>query len=453
MAEDKAIDQPAEVIDISPITCPACRSLVDLEDAFCGGCGANLLETKPLVCAHCGRALTTQDAFCRSCGEMVSAAIGSTIDQSRLETDRFHPVDVDPVSESASAHAEARSRRWPIAVAVFLSVLVAVAATWYFLFKGPNLRPFDRALHQAVAAGAALQEVTDELDDPGRLESFETEVSGIISDLNDVTVSLPDAEEYEAALQEAVDAEIRYAEELVRLAGLPSADADESQYLRAPELAGVAEDAIAAAAALRGEDVSFARVDFTPTPVTATLSRLAEYRERVVRQREKIRTRNKERAEQLQLVTVATDAIDGVLGRYSEARADLASWIEGVDSHGASFMEAYDVLAQHADLRRQYRDELTAIEAPDPFGTDKAALLAVMDTAIGAMDDASRGIAEYQYNFRYSSYDDTPGWRSFEEATDRISESYSTAVSVYETRKAELLDKLSEKIALPELPD
>ena len=72
------------------------------------------------------------------------------------------------------------------------------------------------------------------------------------------------------------------------------------------------------------------------------------------------------------------------------------------------------MLYQQAERRRQLRDELTALVAPAEFATMKADVLAVMDSAIPATEDASRGISEYQSDtyYSYGSYDQTPGWVS-----------------------------------------
>jgi hypothetical protein len=84
----------------------------------------------------------------------------------------------------------------------------------------------------------------------------------------------------------------------------------------------------------------------------------------------------------------------------------------------------------------------------------KANVLAVMDSAITATEDASRGISEYQsdVDYTYYSYDQTPGWLSFQEASQQIGTDYGRALSAYEQQKRTILTRLSKREPLPKPP-
>jgi DNA repair exonuclease SbcCD ATPase subunit len=304
---------------------------------------------------------------------------------------------------------------------------------------------------------SASQDDVDALGDPSGLDRLESAIS---LELEELRIMANDAQaieddEHRAAILSFIDAEKRYLTELVRLAGLSSEEASIDQYDLIGDLADEAEEEMAAAITLRPGDPPVTGVVLSPAPLTRALSELAAYRAEVVKERARITRLNKERAKKLATVRSATEQVDGIIDRYSTARAELSNWISGVNSHGATFLEAYQVLDQQAERRRQLRDELAALEMPDPFGQDKAALLAVMDQAVAATEAAYRGIEEYQYdfNYRYYSYDQTPGWLQFEAATDDISDSYSATLANYEDRKLTVLKKISRRTPLPKLPD
>jgi len=67
--------------------CPKCGNLAALEDRFCGGCGAALLDAPPrqattaLECPGCGHPHLAGDKFCPGCGqtlEVEASALGTS---------------------------------------------------------------------------------------------------------------------------------------------------------------------------------------------------------------------------------------------------------------------------------------------------------------------------------------------------------------------------------------
>lgn len=441
--------QNHEVIDISPITCPRCRTTVAVEDAYCLTCGYNLLESLTTLCPHCGKALPEDAAFCSSCGKGVAVTepLPVTIRDREPEQEAISSVAITP---------QPRRSRLKVAVAA-LSIIVLLAgaglAGWWFLIR-TDFTDFDRAIDNAVVLAAAVQEETDSVRGPEDLDALEGDLSDLDGDLEAIRVAggQADGADLRAAVARVADAQEAYLDELIRLAGLRSAEADPSEYGRSDELKDELDAALLAASALH-EGAWSDLPQLSPTRLTAALSDLAEYRKEVLKQREVIKKKNAARAEQLATVRGFTGQVDGLIGRYTEARADLQTWADGAYAGNASIFEGYQVLEQNVELRQQIRSELAALSPPDPFSDDVQALISVIDEAITATESAIRGLDEYMYSWRYRQVRDTPGWQQFQNATDSISDRYESAVDSYETDKAAEIKRLEKKLPLPELPE
>jgi hypothetical protein len=146
-----------------------------------------------------------------------------------------------------------------------------------------------------------------------------------------------------------------------------------------------------------------------------------------------------------------TGSFDGIIGRYSDSREELGDWTAKVESEGSTYSEAYQVLYQQTERRVQLRDEMVALAAPAEFAAMRADGLSVMDSAIAATEDASRGISEYQSD-SYGSFDQTPGWVSFQEASEQIGTDYSHALADYDAQKRTIIARLAKREPLPKPP-
>ncbi len=369
------------------------------------------------------------------------------------------PVQLsDTVTEAGDELVEEkpRTKRRTILASGLIALLAAGAAGGWWWWSQPDLSIYDAQLTSMLQEAADVQDKVDDLQDPSDLPGFATDVEQAADEVDALAVRTGaiEGDDYQTAAEAVVRAEVAYLDELHRLASLGSADVDRSEFQRIDELRRELELAIAAALDLR-EGLDFGEIQLSVAPLTSSLMDLAAYRQEVIKERARITQINKERAAELAEVEGFLAQFDGVVERYSTARGELSNWIDGVDAHGASFNEAYQVLYQQAERRRQLRDELAALDAPADFAPDQAALLAVMDQAVDATESASRGIEEYQFDFnwRYLSYDETPGWRTFEAETAEISDAYSSALAAYEARKQEVVERLSEKKPLPPLPE
>ena len=358
----------------------------------------------------------------------------------------------------AAPPSSARRRSWVYALGGLLALgaAAAVGVTAWLLLRGPDLQAYDEGLGDAVRLASSTQSASDAVDAPADLSQLRATLRVRRDDiaLYEAEAQAVEQRRHRVVLLTALAAERRYVTELERLAGLAPPLATEAEFAGAREYAEEAEDALAAALALRPNEAASSGVELTPAPVIRVLSTARERWIQARQERARVTRLNRQRAEQLASLRAFTDQFDGIIARYSSARSELAAWIDKVNASGATFAEAYDVLAQQADRRRQLREELAGLSTPAAFAADKERVLAVMDRAVDATTSASRGISEYQVDDEgyYSSYDQTPGWQSFEQTTDEISRSYAAAIAAYQARKTEVFRPLMKKVPLPKLP-
>lgn len=350
-----------------------------------------------------------------------------------------------------------RRRRWPYAIggAILFTGFAAAILVWVLLFRGPDLRQYDDGLAEAINVAGSIQIATDALSAPKDLQQFRSFLITYGDDLRTAEVDAASIGEtrHRQALLRVVTAEQGYVTELRRLSQLAPREVANVQFARSSELAREAEEAILAAPSLpSGGEVR--AIDLSPAALTRVLSALRATWVEIQADRRRINRLNANRVASLRAVRSFSAQFDGIVARYSEAREELGDWIYKVNSVGASFIEAYQVLELQAERRRQFRSELAALSSPPEFSPDKAALLAVMDSAIAATETASRGIAEYQsdYSGYYSSYDQTPGWQEFEVTSDAVGTSYANALRAYKQRKDLVEAGLSKRVRLPKLP-
>ena len=361
-----------------------------------------------------------------------------------------------------AAAAAGRRRRWPylLATAVLLAAAGAGAAAFYLSSRGPDLAAFQQGVAGAGAVAAELQRQTDTLASPAELAAFRIGLArqqAELARLQAEAVAVPQAAP-RAALISLLAGEERYLVELERLGSLEPETLLAGQLGRARELAAAGESDYQRAAGLLPSDQAVAAAaDFELSP--AGLERVLSERRSAWIGYEKtlaqVRQVNRQRAAQLARMQTFTGRLDGVIARYSNSRSELADWIEKVNLYGASFGEAYQVLAQQSDRRRQLRSELAALAPPTVYTGHAAALLSVIDRAIDATEAAARGISEYQYSDYYegySSYDQTPGWLSFEQQSNEISDAYSIALAEYEQTKSTITTRLTKKLTTPQPP-
>ncbi len=334
-------------------------------------------------------------------------------------------------------------------VAVLLGVLVLYLAT-----RGPDTAAFNQGYEDTSATIAVIADATDDVtavELPAYRRTLETQERELPR--LEIAAAAVEQADRRAALVALVGATESYLDELQAAATLPAAQNPQAASDRADDQADELGSALAAANTLSSHD------ELPPPNVSATpLVRALASRHQAFLTYEKrlaaATALNRRRAARLASVSSFTGSFDGIIGRYSDSRDELGDWTAKVESEGATWDEAYGVLYQQTDRRRQLRDELTALVAPAEFATMKSDVLAVMDSAITATEDASRGISEYQSDtyYTYGSYDQTPGWVSFQEASEQIGTDYSRALAAYDAEKRTIIARLGKREPLPKQP-
>jgi hypothetical protein len=368
----------------------------------------------------------------------------------RQEEPSLFPVPV--------AEVPRRRRRWPFVVAGVAVALVAVlgAGAAYMFTRGPDLAAFRSGLHQTAELSLSLQAETERVDAPAGLPGFRSALAESARRLDALERSAQAVEQtrYRLALLDAIDAGRRYVAELESLSVLDRELAPAGRDARALELAGEAERAFDAAAALDSDRTIVRQPALSPTPLTSVLTERhgawTDYEQALAA------AKLERHQQQAKLASLQgfTGRMDGIIGRYQDARDELADWIAQVNSEGTTFSEAYGVLYQQEERRSKLREELALVHAAAAFVVDQQALLGIMDDSVSALSAASRGIAEYQGDegYSYARYSDTPGWQDFSQASDEIADRLDQVLGSYGVRKDSLVARLSKQVRLPKPP-
>ena len=164
-------------------------------------------------------------------------------------------------------------------------------------------------------------------------------------------------------------------------------------------------------------------------------------------------------------------AVQGLMARYDGLRTELANFTAELDERPVSLAEASSVLENATSARESIRNELQAISPPGDMGAAHANLLEVLSDAVSAVEAATEGLREYDYDSGYGddydseygdNYDpdedydyfdvrDTPGWQTFSEKSDRITTAVEQARQAWNTQVDRIRGEV-ESTALPERP-
>lgn len=150
-------------------------------------------------------------------------------------------------------------------------------------------------------------------------------------------------------------------------------------------------------------------------------------------------------ATELASVTSYSETTRGYLAQYDELRSETSDWIDGVDSSGATYAEAYQFLGDQAAARQRIDDSIDALDAPGPVAGANSELSDVLTEATQAMEDAYSGVADYQYDYSYTYYKETPGWQQFEASSEDISSAYASAEGNWEAAVAEYTGSVEDR--------
>lgn len=174
-------------------------------------------------------------------------------------------------------------------------------------------------------------------------------------------------------------------------------------------------------------------------------------RKRLAAWRSDVREAEEQRDEELAALSSYESGYRTHMERYNDLRDSTADFTERIrDDYGVTYDEAYTAFYDGISQREGVRDAMNALSPPDSVRSNHLAVVGVIDDAIAAMQAAVDGLADSQFCY-YCYYEDTPGWRRFQEESDRITDEFASATSSWDAaisaRRAEL-----ENLELPERP-
>jgi hypothetical protein len=155
----------------------------------------------------------------------------------------------------------------------------------------------------------------------------------------------------------------------------------------------------------------------------------------------------------LNALTSYATTVRGHLGSYDRLRDETGSWVAKVDSQGATFSEAYQVLGDMAESRQNIKDAISAIDAPPALAAAQNRLVLVLGNGVQGMHDATSGISDYQFNRDDYGFDykQSPGWQQFERMSSQVSSDYAAARTAWERRVKERKQSIRNR-DLPPVP-
>lgn len=208
-----------------------------------------------------------------------------------------------------------------------------------------------------------------------------------------------------------------------------------------------ATDRLVELGAYEAEEDVLEQLDSTIDQVDARLGAIAA---QLSTWRTQVKQIEADKAQRLAALDAYAESVRPLLDRYSGLRRDAQDFVDRVDTVGATYDEAYSFFESAASQRQSIRTSLATLTPPAKMAASHSGLLAVIDTAIGAVNDAAAGVRQDEFSY-FTYYKDTPGWQTFESKSDQITGAYDSAVGVWndavDAERAEI-----EAIPLPPKP-
>jgi hypothetical protein len=381
-------------------------------------------------CGLCGKSAHEGDRFCRGCGAPVSE-----FEARRAES----PVEaIEPN----------RSRRRRVAtIAGSAALVIAAAAAALILLRPADpsprkatvaLRSATVAFEPAMSAAYGATRLADVVA-AGRLAG--TASSSLATSAG--AASAIDTMRYRAAATRQIAAERHFASDLARLATVdkhlaawPSLKESLQRDVLALQAASPAFAALHLHSALP-LTITTAQATRAVTTLDAVLTHAQAALTKWLAKTRAVRARNRQA---LQTLVSYEGTMNGYLAHYDSLRTDLSDWISKVDDTGATFDEAYQKLGDAESGRMNLKDTITHLKAPAAARAAQNGIVEVLSRSITAIDDASSGIADYQYDaFQYDfNYKNAPGWKEFESGSASTANAYAAARAAWQSsvRKA-----------------
>lgn len=420
-----------------------------------GGGAVGINETRPrsgeaMFCGGCGRAWGAGERFCGSCGasrpgpghEAGSAAPVAPVPVLiPLEAAAATPapaespvVTATPVASLEEPAPEPRRRYGRIAVAGTLVVALG-AALVVVLTGGGKASGIDAALSSADSSFGEVATAVAKADTLAEVREAGAAAGAAVDPLEDALAEMTG--QGEAGAGNAAQAAVGGHRDLA-LAWSGLADLSEDSPDGWASVADAIDEATSdwrrdqnprAAAGLEAFDSGLRRTvesasDGSRDWLEANAVKLAGWKAEVERVTAE---RGAALADLDGYLAVARPQLD----RYAGLRKELSNFTAEVGD--MTFSRAYSEISDALSARYDVREILGGATAPVALTGAHSELLAIIDTAIDALASAYSGLSDYEYyRYYYDSFEDTPGWESFQEQSTGISAAWTKALAAWE---------------------
>jgi hypothetical protein len=370
------------------------------------------------------------------------------------------PNGLPPLRTGGDAPPGGPRRR--IALAAVLALLVGVAAGGgVALYLASTDDSHERAEAAVLAGSQAVEESAEALRQAAKLDEVAEAGETASVAVGDTERALAETDSisdpgYRDPVDRVLKAELTLLTSLASLEDLREGTVDEWQSMRRSIRAAVLEVADVQAAV---DSLDFSSEPVLPGPAVSTAldsaNRVVSTADRKLRKwRSKAQEIRSDKRGELAVMNGYADSMRTYLTTYNGLRTDLDEWIQRVDTEGATFNEAYEFLGNAYSERQRVRSGIGALDAPAPVASAHVALLDVMDRAMAAVDSATTGISEYEWDFEgeYSYYTETPGWQTFSSESDAIAGDSGSARSSWDAAVAGEIVRIESR-KLPKKPE
>jgi hypothetical protein len=441
--------------------CPECGNRTDEDDHFCRWCGHTADRgdsTHELVvvggdAARGGAAENAAGAKVgghaphKGNGHTPSRGDGPNSSNSTHATVVGIPIPVPGPASAQGGEPAGRMRRVRTALSrnprrVLVGCGVAAALVLgivgYVLLAGPGSAP-DRARVSLTSGRTAVVAATTAAQSARRLADVRdaggTARDGIGRVSAELTaVSGIDDAHYREAATAALTAERSYLTELSKLSALKDSNLKDWTDIQAA-LRRTTLEIVQAEPGVKALDLGSGR-SLVPSSaainrsVTAVDTLVVSAKRRLARWHHRLAKAQGKRKRDLTVITQYSSTMRGYVGRYTQLRTGMASWIDEVDSGGVTYAEAYQFLGDARGSRDSLKSTISNLAAPAVAAAAQSRIEQVLGESVQAMDDAITGVSDYQFDeASFLSYKDTPGWQSFASSSDRISGEYASATA------------------------
>jgi len=144
----------------------------------------------------------------------------------------------------------------------------------------------------------------------------------------------------------------------------------------------------------------------------------------------------------------------GLIDQYEGLREELGDWTAELDRRIVFVSEALTVLSNATTARRSIGNEMRTLQPPPALAAAHASIVGILDEAASALESAYEGIIVYVNDpfYAYTDVRQTPGWTTFQVASDRISASLDSAITTWESARAAEQQRINASL-VPDRPE